>query len=160
MNSDTDYFGAIDTIRCTWSGCTFSSSTSTCSFCLHSWYTTCLTLSPMTPLKIQYRYFEQNTIWYLHSYRESDNFLNRWGMMGLLLLVGCTPSCDPHHTQHSLLLFTVQPFYATHCQRQWFYTLRNNWAAKHPWKQAFFHVKTLLSIKSNNQYLCFTKNKL
>ena len=78
----------------------------------------------MTSLKIQYRYFEQNTIGYLHSYRESDNFLNRWGMMGLLLLVGCTPSSDTHHIQHSLLLFTVQPFYATHCQRQWFYTLR------------------------------------
>ena len=38
-----------------------------------------------------------------------------------LHLVGCTPSREVHHTQHSQLLTTVEPFHSTHCRRQWFY---------------------------------------
>ena len=84
ITDDTAYFGGMDITKWIWSSLTFNSSISTNSFCRHNWYICPLTYSPISSLNIQYRYFGQQTTWYLHSYSVCDNFLNCLLIMYLL----------------------------------------------------------------------------
>jgi len=43
----------------------------------HRLYNCCFAYSATSSLNIRYRYFGHITMWYLHSYIECDNFLNR-----------------------------------------------------------------------------------
>ena len=62
-NVNTDAFRGTITSRCTWSSCTFNSTTSTC-WCSLNARLHQLTSSNTRPVNIRYRFFRTHTMWY------------------------------------------------------------------------------------------------
>ncbi len=72
--SETEYFGGIHNIKCTWSICTFPSTISR-SLHSHNPFIVSLVDFPISPFRIRNRYWGHHTKWYLHSQTACANFL-------------------------------------------------------------------------------------
>jgi len=90
-NSETEYFGGIDSARWIWSICATPTSISTR---FHS--RDCLIISrtdlPTSPFNILNRYLGHYTIWHLHSHAACANLLKSFIKYVLLMFRFTTPS--------------------------------------------------------------------